>query len=262
MPPIDFFALVLPLFVDVDNLTHYLYSAKRQYYGKDTKGNVLISFAKPVRAAIAALFISASSFAMAELPDSVTQLLDSAYDEMGRSMIETDFVSGDILCENPEVSLPRKPNIRGGRVAVMLSCPDVNRYIQVEVRVHGNVVMTKRSMQAGETLTSSDIALVPTILTNEHRRAIRDVANVEGMTLLVPVDVNQVVTENMVKAPRLVERNDVVTVRAKGDGFNISRKAVALSSGALSEVIRVRMDNKETINGRIVGRGMLEAAGF
>lgn len=225
-------------------------------------GGTLKVFTRHLSAMLMIMAALISPSVLAQLPDSVITLVKSAYEQRGHSDISAELISGAIPCNNPDASLPREPNTRGGRVSVMVTCPDATRYIQINVSVHGSVVVAKEAMQRGEVISEQDIKLKPGILSEVHRNALDNLSDVVGMTLLVTADADQVITQNMIKAPVLVERNQVVTISAAGGGFNISRTVTALENGAMGEVIRVRMDNRETIRGRVVGHGMLEAISF
>lgn len=216
-----------------------------------------------IRAAIAAFFVFTSyASASQPLPESVITLLEETYAGLGHPHISTQWVSGMLPCKEPQASLTRDPSPRGGRVSVMVNCVEGMRYIQVDVDVHQNVVISTRAMKRGQVLASKDITIKPSILSDEPRHALTQLSQAEGMILALPVEAEQVLTSSMIEAPVLVNRNDVVTIIATGDGFSISRQATALDKGAYGEVIRVRMDNREIITGRVTSRGMLEATGI
>lgn len=220
------------------------------------------TFTHQLSAALAALFIFSPVNAEPVLPDPVRHLIIDAYSQLGHTSISTDYVSGDILCSNPEASLPRSPSSRGGRLSVKLACPDSIRYIQVEVNVHVHVATAARNLQAGELVGNDDIAMKQGILSHQHRRAIIDAQAAVGKILTVNVEADQVITDNMLRAPVLVKRNQRVTIVVTGGGFSISRKAVALDSAGMGEVVRVSMDNRQIISGRVIGPGRLEATGY
>jgi len=204
------------------------------------------------------------------------QFLQQPYDErlfqikpcssltLGRVILEiteTSLAQGQSGCapsENPPV---------GSSVAVRENRP---------VRISGNVqylcesVEVVRPLQAGHVITEADVKVVPRRVISLMNSPISDINMVIGKQVARPIATDKAIQPAMLRRLLLVNRNDRVDVQAGCRGVQITTKGIALSDGALGDVILVcsEMDNppdlkskKTVINfrGKVAGPGVVIA---
>ena len=78
-----------------------------------------------------------------------------------------------------------------------------------------------------------------------------------GQSMRVDARVGVVIQKHWLQAPRMVQGNQLVTVRYQTGTIEVTSSAVALSDGALNEQIRVRQGNGRVMTATISGPGMV-----
>jgi len=186
------------------------------------------------------------------------QFLQQPYDErlfqikpcssltLGRVILEITETSlaqgrsGGTPSENPPV---------GSSVAVRENRP---------VRISGNVqylcesVEAVRPLQAGHVITEADVKVVPRRVISLMNSPISDINMVIGKQVARPIATDKAIQPAMLRRLLLVNRNDRVDVQAGCRGVQITTKGIALSDGALGDVILVcsEMDNPSDLKSK------------
>ncbi|MEL6213631.1 MAG: flagellar basal body P-ring formation chaperone FlgA, partial [Pseudomonadota bacterium] len=110
-----------------------------------------------------------------------------------------------------------------------------------------------RSIARGDIIAESDIVYVE----RNDLPALSFVTNagdVIGKVAMRPLRANTPLRANAVKAPQLVKKGALVTVRYKMSGLQVSHHGVARQSGALGDVINIMNTKSErTIKAVITG---------
>ncbi|MFC3285165.1 flagellar basal body P-ring formation chaperone FlgA [Litchfieldella rifensis] len=164
-------------------------------------------------------------------------------------------------CENPRPFLPNANQSLAGRVSVGVRCGELGqqvRYMQATLAVIGEQVVTSRSIAAGTVIDASMLALRPAELGRLPNGAITEMAQAIGKQATRPIGEGRALTERQLKEVTLVERGARVRVEARGQGFSIAREGEALDNGAMDSEIRVRLDNRDILRARVIGRDRLE----
>lgn len=164
------------------------------------------------------------------------------------------------VCEAPEPFLARPDAPPLGRVSVGVRCGEGGRqvrYLQAEVGVIGEYPVLAVGLPAGETVIAEHLALQSGNLAELPNRTLLDIDTIVGQATVRALNPGQPLQAHQLRSVPLVERNQRVTVEARGVAFRISREGQALEPGGLGERIRVRFDNREVITAEVAGEGLL-----
>ncbi len=167
-------------------------------------------------------------------------------------------------CHQPAPFLSDTSRPPLGRLSVGVRCAGEDRrtrYLQAEVSVIGRYPVTAHAIAAGERLTRDDLEERRGELDRLPHRALRSAEEIVGREARRALAAGRVIQAHQVRTPRLVERGASVTLEAGGQGFRVTRQAEALEAGGRGERIRVRLDDRRILEGRIVGRNRLTVDG-
>jgi len=121
-----------------------------------------------------------------------------------------------------------------------------------------SAVVTVRPVQRGMVVRAVDVE----IRSPEGRvplRAIRSLDQAIGMVAQQSLRAGVLLMESQLKAPRLVERGETVTVFARTAGIQVRTLAIARQDGSLGELIQVETaDRREHFMARVAGLRELE----
>ncbi|ATJ84689.1 flagellar basal body P-ring formation chaperone FlgA [Halomonas beimenensis] len=163
-------------------------------------------------------------------------------------------------CRQPEPFLPASSRPPLGRLSVGVKCGETDRrtrYLQAEVVVIGRYLETATALEAGERLTLAHLAERRGELHRLPHGTLRAPQAAIGQVTRRPLAAGRPLLSHQLRAPRLVDRGDRVTLEARGDGFRVTRKGEALAPGGRGERIRVRLEDRRILEARIVGPGRL-----
>ncbi|GEK74395.1 MULTISPECIES: flagellar basal body P-ring formation chaperone FlgA [Halomonas] len=167
-------------------------------------------------------------------------------------------------CHQPTPFLRDTSRAPLGRLSVGVRCSGEDRrtrYLQAEVSVIGRYPVTAHAIEAGTRLTRDDLEERRGELDRLPRRALRSVEAIVGQEARRSLAAGRAIQSHQVRAPRLVERGASVILEAGGQGFRVTRQAEALGAGGRGERIRVRLDDRRILEGRIIGRNRLAVEG-
>ena len=198
----------------------------------------------------------------AELLDAVHAFLHQQAQPLGDELIISVRPPSARLpvCEAPEPFLTRAGEPPLGRVSIGVRCGEGGRqvrYLQAEVGVIGEYPVLAVGLAAGETVTADHLTLQSGNLAELPNRTLLDTQAIIGQATVRALNPGQPLQEYHLRSVPLVERNQRVTVEARGAAFRISREGQALEPGGLGERIRIRFDNREVITAEVVGEGRL-----
>lgn len=194
--------------------------------------------------------------------DSVRQFLEAQARSLGDDVEVTLYPPAAKFpaCPAPSPFLPRASQPPIGRVSVGVKCGEQGRrtrFLQAEVSVIGAHLETALDIAAGETITRDHLVIRHGDLARLPRQALRDAEQAIGRVAMRPLSEGQVLQGYQLRKPRLVNRGEEVTLEARGSGFRVTRSAEALAPGGRGDRIRVRLDNRDVINARVIGKRRL-----
>ncbi|MTH78911.1 flagellar basal body P-ring formation chaperone FlgA [Paracoccus aestuariivivens] len=127
-------------------------------------------------------------------------------------------------------------------LAASLLCP---------ISVQADALVAARTLRSGIVLSPEDIRIDP--LANGN---LSDPESIVGMELRVMISAGRPIERSYLAAPRIIVRNQTVTIAFERDALRIETEGRALSAGSVGEVIRV-MNNasRTTLSGHIAADG-------
>lgn len=136
---------------------------------------------------------------------------------------------------------------RGGRaVETFALTADVERRVEA--------LVARRRLSRGDRF-DEDAVVVREVWVDDAREPLADPGMVRGQQAASTVRRDAVVYPDDVRAPRLIRRGELVTVRALSGGLVVRTVARAAEAGAMDEMIRMRNEgSRETFHARVTGR--------
>lgn len=139
-----------------------------------------------------------------------------------------------------------------GKVRVGVRCADQANwalYVQAEVKVVGDYLVSARALRPGEILGSGDLALRRGELTAMGRHLLTDPAQAVGSQMRFAVARGQPLRATMIAAPVVIQSGRPVKVIVQGEGFRVANEGVALGNARLGETVRVRLASGRVVSG-------------
>lgn len=163
-------------------------------------------------------------------------------------------------CDGPLTIENRSRNRRFGRLTLRVSCDHASKpwavNISVNLIVYDEVVVSSRPIPKGSKITPNMLLKEERNVTRLHRGYFKEPANVTGAIARFSLSGNRVIKPGNVLPPMLVTRGEKVVINAGLQGLSIRTSGVALSDGALGEVVRVKNSRTERIiEGRVSAAG-------
>ncbi|RNF35187.1 flagellar basal body P-ring formation chaperone FlgA [Paracoccus methylarcula] len=119
----------------------------------------------------------------------------------------------------------------------------------------GGVIAT-RTLPAGTVITAADLRAG-----KEGAGGIEDPSRFVGQETRITIYEGRPIQASLLRAPRLVERNQIVRLLFRRGTVNIATDARALDQGGAGELVRVmNLDSRTTVTARIAPDGTLHAA--
>lgn len=165
------------------------------------------------------------------------------------------------LCDQPLETFQPPGGREMGNTTVGVRCNGSRSwtlYVPMTIDVHTGVVVAATSLPKGESIDASKVKIARRNLAKLPQGYFRTLEEVEGTVLKRNVTAGQPLTPSMLKAQRMVERGQRVTVLARSGGLEVRVPAKALSHGANGERIRVRnLSSQRIIEGVVVAAGLV-----
>ena len=145
-----------------------------------------------------------------------------------------------------------------GWTQVRVRCPSEGGWslsVRTRVQVMAPAVVTRRAVQAGQTLEATDVQRGEVDLTGLQRPALRDETQVVGKIARVGLAAGQAVGAEHLKLPVVVRRGASLEVTATIGQVSVTSAGTAMQDGTLGEVIRVKVPGGRTVQGVVTGEG-------
>ncbi len=160
------------------------------------------------------------------------------------------------------VFTPPGQNTVGGTV-VGVRCTDANNpwslYVQASVALNRPVLVARYPMSRGTVLSSSDVVLVDKDVARMTQGYLVDIDKVNGMVLKYSVTAGTVLRPSLLQPPMVIKRGDHVVLMAQGGGIQVKMEGMALTDGAVGDVIRVRnLSSHRVVQGTVVSAGVVQ----
>lgn len=173
--------------------------------------------------------------------------------EPGRVEIEVATLDPRLqipVCQEPLQASANRPSPNGGRVTVRIECRDDGpwtRHVAASVRIFQDIVVSSRALARGSIVGTGDVALKEQDITILRGQAIMDPAVAVGQSVRRAVSADTVLSIDLLEAPILVRRGDVVVLIAERGSIAIRETGTALQAGEAGKQIPVRNNSSERI---------------
>lgn len=163
-------------------------------------------------------------------------------------------------CDRPEVFIPTGSRL-WGNTTVGVRCPSATPwtiYVPVSVKIMAQIAVAARPLSAGQTISQADVLLQDGDLTQLPSSVILDPAQIIGKTIISSATSGQAFRPDMLRAPQVIQQGQTVKIMAKGNGFQVSSEGKALANATLGQVVSVRTQSGQVINGIARQNGTVE----
>lgn len=126
--------------------------------------------------------------------------------------------------------------------------------VSAQVSVIPTVVVLTRAIGRGEVITAADVELRPGDPAMVETAAFRVIEEVVGKEACRAIAAGNTIARDVVRAPVIVRRGEVVTVYARSSGLRVRTLARARDEGSLDELITVEsLDTRKSFFARVCG---------
>ena len=153
-------------------------------------------------------------------------------------------------CPAPEAFFP--PGTRAwGKTTVGMRCsnPNWTIYIQGNVSIFSEYVVSVAPLSQGQNITQNDLALQKGDVTTLPNGIYTETSQILGRTPKMSLPAGSILRQDMLKLATVIQQNQVVRVVSNGNGFSITTEGNALTSATEGQVVQVRMASGQVING-------------
>ncbi|WP_297526491.1 flagellar basal body P-ring formation chaperone FlgA [Thiohalobacter sp.] len=165
-------------------------------------------------------------------------------------------------CRQPlEARLPDGARLIG-RSSVQVSCPDLpgwSLYVTGQIDVFQKMLVTRRAIARGETLSRDDLVLAERNLARLQGGGFDDPAEILGKVAVRALPAGTPLRPALVRGRKLISRGDRVTLVADQGGIQVRMQGEAVSDGRAGERVRVRaLSSRRIVEGRVAGAGVVK----
>jgi flagella basal body P-ring formation protein FlgA len=158
-------------------------------------------------------------------------------------------------CDRAEPFLPGNTRL-WGRANVGLRCVLGARwttYVPVKISAWGPALVARVALPAGRVPRPEDFAVEEVDWAASYSAPITSRSVLQGRELTRPVSAGQPILVEYLRIAPAVRAGEPVAVRIEGRGFTIGTEAVALSSAADGQAVRVRTAAGKVLYGMVAG---------
>jgi flagella basal body P-ring formation protein FlgA len=121
------------------------------------------------------------------------------------------------------------------------------------------VVVTRRNLNRGDIIRDVDVELQPIDSKANRLQLAMERQAVVGMEVLSPIREGQSIALQQLRKPLLVKRREVIRVRARAAGVQVTTSARATEDGSLGDLIMVQsLENREMYPAHVTGSQQVE----
>ena len=166
-------------------------------------------------------------------------------------------------CPALDVSFPSGARA-WGRTSLVVRCqaePAWTIYVQVQVRVIGEYLLTARALSQGQLVSEADLARTRGDLTDLPAGILTDPAQAIGKTVAQSVTSGRPLRAEMLRQALVVLQGQSVKLTSTGPGFQVTgSEGKALTNAAEGQVVQVRLANGHVVSGIAKAGGSVEVS--
>ena len=165
--------------------------------------------------------------------------------------------------DNLEFSIRQAPqSLRN--ITMKATCNQQHRwtiYVPTTIDIYGNILVAKRSLQKGDTLTADDLEYRRHNLSVLGHGSVEDLARVSGMELKRPLKAGDTLKHSYMRKLDIVRRGQTVLLTSQSRFLSVEAEGIALGSGHMGEQIKVKNQRSNRIvNAKVVAPGKVIVA--
>jgi flagella basal body P-ring formation protein FlgA len=219
-------------------------------------------------ALLACAAVQAETTTHEAIRDTVRQYAETHHVDPG---IETEVEVGRLdsrlklaACDQPIEGFDSPNGLRNGRGVIGVRCTGSTPwklYVPVSIATLEAVVVARRPLVRGQTLTAGDLSLEQMDTNRLHKAYYTRVEDVVGLRSKRAVAAGKPIYANQLKREQLVRRGSRVAIVANTGGLLVTMSGKALADGGRGDRIRVEnLDSGRVITGTVSGRGVIQVA--
>jgi len=163
-------------------------------------------------------------------------------------------------CDHIEAFLP--PGARPqGKTTVGVRCNTPNRwtvFLHAQVQIFSPYWVAARSLNAGQTLTPSDVMIKLMDISEAPAGAINNPEALYGNTLSANISAGNPIRRQQIKVAYVVQSGQSVRLKLSGQGFQITGEGIALSNASDGQPVQVRTPRGSLVSGVARAGGTVE----
>jgi flagella basal body P-ring formation protein FlgA len=163
-------------------------------------------------------------------------------------------------CIGGSIEIITPPGVRlWGRSTLQLRCAKASWMVNVplNIRAFGDYVVASRYLPFGQKLESGDIRVIEGDLSVLPDDVLRTPRAAYDKVLGRPLQMGAPIGLNDLKESAVVKSGDPVLIQLVGKGFQVSGEGTAQSSGMVGDMVRVRLMDGQTLQGRVLRPGVV-----
>ena len=182
------------------------------------------------------------------------------HDRLGNNELELDIIFSskskyqEILRKQNDISSINIMNISGANFKILINYHN-NSSEETVGRFNSflHIPVVKKYTKSGTKILEQDIVLQRLALNQIPRDAITSTMDIIGMQVKRNIHSNSILKDTDIIKPQIINKNDVINVKYQTNKIHLRTTATALSSGAISDIIKLK--NNKTgviITGKII----------
>ena len=147
------------------------------------------------------------------------------------------------------------------RVVVQASCsaPQWSVYFPFKAEILKTVVLTNRSLSKGSVLQESDLSLQKRNTLPFNHGYYENISEVIGLETSTAMRAGALLKPESLSSPILINRGDLVMIKAQVPGIIISMHGIAQNNGALGDLVKVKNSSSaKVVEGKVISRGAIQ----
>lgn len=163
-------------------------------------------------------------------------------------------------CIGGSIEIITPPGVRlWGRATLQLRCVKASWMVNVplNIRAFGDYVVASRYLPFGQKLESGDFRVIEGDLSVLPDDVLRTPRAAFDKVLGRPLQMGAPIGLNDLKESAVVKSGDPVLIQLVGKGFQVSGEGTAQSSGMVGDMVRVRLMDGQTLQGRVLRPGVV-----
>lgn len=158
-------------------------------------------------------------------------------------------------CAQVEAYLPVGTRL-WGRSRVGLRCTDgVARWnvtAATQVKAFGPAWVVRNGIRGGSTVADEDVVQAEVDWAEEPTTVLQDRNAWRGQVATRMLNAGQALRQGMVKASEVFQAGTPLRVIAQGAGFQVAGEALAVSSGVVGQMAKIKFDNGRVVSAQVV----------